>query len=205
MALDIVAALSERLSRPLPGLSIQRRMAPVGRIPPDYHPDPPAARASAVLIIVTAGQDIVFIRRAQDGRRHSGQIAFPGGMREVQDPDLSATALRETEEEIGVPRGSVRLVGALTPLYISVTNFSVQPYIGFVHDLPSFVCQPGEVDEVILLPVSGFASARTVMELNRGGRVSYAPTYRFNNVDVWGATAMITAEFLAVWDESFPG
>ena len=191
--------LEQRLREPLPGLPAQATMAPAGRISSAYDPNPPGANHAAVLLIVTARRELVFIRRAADGRAHSGQIAFPGGAREDHDADLTETALRETEEEIGVPRETVRLLGALTPLYIDVSNFVVHPYVGCVRELPRFLCQPGEVDEAITLPVDGFAAATGALEMTRRGRSYRAPCYRFGEVAVWGATAMITAEFLQVW------
>jgi 8-oxo-dGTP pyrophosphatase MutT (NUDIX family) len=180
-------------------------MAPAGRISGDYDPDPPGARVSAVLLLITPALELVYIRRAQDGGRHSGQIAFPGGAREDHDRDLVATALRETEEEIGVARGSVTVLGKLTPLYIPVTNFTIQPVVGILAEVPEFVCQPGEADEVILLPIAGFKTSLGDFAYTREGRVLQAPCYRFGEVEVWGATAMITAEFLAAWDEAVDG
>ena len=197
------ARLAERLAhclaQPLPGLAAQCLMAPVGRITSDYDANPPGARAAGVLLLLTPALELVYIRRVEDGGRHSGQIAFPGGIREAHDADLVATALRETEEEIGVPRDSVTVLGALTPLYVPVTNFRIQPVVGVVDASPRFVCQPSEVDEVILLPVAGFPASLGEFEYSRDGAPHRAPCYRFGAVEVWGATAMITAEFLAVW------
>lgn len=199
---QICDELERRLRRPLPGLAAQATMAPTGRISSAYDPNPPGANHAAVLLIVTARHELVFIRRAADGRAHSGQIAFPGGAREDHDANLAETALRETEEEIGVPRASVRLLGALSPLYIGVSNYVVHPFVGCAADLPPFVCQPGEVDEAITLPVSGFAASCDKLEMIRRGRPYRAPCYRFGPVAVWGATAMIAAEFLQVWGEA---
>lgn len=193
--------LAARLSEPLPGLAAQATMAPAGRISDNYDPNPPGARASAVLIVVTPGGKLAFIRRSEDGRAHSGQMAFPGGMREDHDPDMLATALREAEEEIGLSRSVPEVAGGLSPLHIPVTNFTVWPFVGFIDSVPEFVCQPGEVDEVVLLPISGMAGARTEMDWHSNGTTYRVPTYRFGNIDVWGATAMITAEFLSVWEE----
>lgn len=197
----ICDALERRLRHPLPGLAAQAAMAPAGRISSAYDPNPPGANHAAVLLLLTARHELVFIRRAADGRAHSGQIAFPGGAREDHDADLAETALRETEEEIGVSRASVRLLGALSPLYISVSNYVVHPFVGCVGEVPRFVCQPGEVDEAMALPVEGFDAACGELETTRRGRPYRAPCYRFGAVAVWGATAMITAEFLKVWRE----
>ena len=201
-AVRLAERVARRLAQPLPGLPAQCRMAPVGRITSDYDANPPGARAAGVLLLLTPALELVYIRRADDGGRHSGQIAFPGGIREDHDPDLVATALRETEEEIGLPRESVTVLGALTPLYIPVTNFRIQPVVGVVDAAPEFVCQPSEVAEVIRLPVAGFPASCGEFEYSRDGVVHHAPCYRFGPVEVWGATAMITAEFLAVWRDA---
>lgn len=183
-------------------------MAPAFRISEEYDPTPPAARQSAVLLLVTPARELIFIRRADDGRPHSGQIAFPGGMSEEHDPDLVATALRETEEEIGVPGRAVTVLGELTPLYIPVTNFTVWPFVGILEHPAEFICQEDEVDEVITLPVASFRRAITEMDWPYAGQTYQVPTYRFgppdypgHSIDVWGATAMITAEFLQIWEE----
>jgi 8-oxo-dGTP pyrophosphatase MutT (NUDIX family) len=194
--------LAERMSGPLPGLEAQKAMAPFGRISGRYTATPAGASHAAVLLLVTARSELVFIRRAADGRAHSGEIAFPGGAREAVDADLAATAVRETEEEIGVPRAAVTVLGELTPLYIPVSNFSVHPFVGCADDVLRFVCQPSEVDEAILLPIPEFAAARDELEIRRRGFVYRAPCYRFGEVTIWGATAMITAEFLQVWREA---
>ena len=180
-------------------------MAPEGRISPDYDPNPPGALDAAVLLLVSRSRELAFIRRATDGRAHSGQIAFPGGAREPGDQDLIMTALRETEEEIGVPATEVTVLGRLTPLYISVSNFVVHPVVGCIDHWPGFVCQESEVDEVYTLPISEFAAVRDERELKRGTTGSRAPCYRFPGVTVWGATAMITAEFLQIWTEAAAG
>lgn len=194
--------LEERLKRPLPGVSAQRTMAPVGRIPPDYESHPRGARDGAVLILLCPGPELVFIRRAEDGGHHSGQIAFPGGGREPEDKNPIGVALRETQEEIGVPAESIRVLGSLSRLYIPVSNYSVQPVVGCVDALPHFVPDPREVDEVIVLPLKGIDEARNIVSLRFSSRVLTTPAYQFDAVVIWGATAMMLAEFLKVWDEA---
>ncbi|MFW5729578.1 MAG: NUDIX hydrolase, partial [Spirochaetota bacterium] len=107
---DYIARLEARLAEPLPGLPAQRRMAPEGRSPERYDPTPEHARQGAVLVLLYRHEGRIvmpFIRRPEDDTPHAGQIAFPGGKRDTCDADLGACALREAEEEIGLPRNRV--------------------------------------------------------------------------------------------------
>lgn len=194
-----VTILAERLRRPLPGIDAQRAMAPRGRLDAGYDPEPIGARQAAVLVLMTAAGELVFIRRTHDGRAHSGQIAFPGGAWEIHDADLAQTALRETQEEIGLDPAAITILGKLTPLYVSVSNFTVHPFVGFASDPGPFVCQPSEVDGVLTAPVADLAASAGTMFVARQGRRRRVPCYRCRTDRIWGATAMITAEFLAVW------
>jgi len=201
MFMNDIDFLQQRLLKPLPGLAVQTKLAPTGRITADYDPNPPGARLSAVLLIILPDKKIVFIRRAANGRRHSGQIAFPGGLREDEDNDLISTALRETREEIGVIIPRQNVLGVLSPLYIPLSNTSVLPVVARIQRKPLFIPEVTEVEEVIILPIDGFDDAGDQMELTRDGQRIQAPCYRFGEVVVWGATAMITAEFLKIWSE----
>lgn len=177
-------------------------MAPPGRVGDAYDPDPPGALASAVLLVVTGDERLVLIRRSRDGSPHSGQIAFPGGARELRDRSLVDTALRETEEEIGLTRSLVSVLGRLSSVYITVSNFVVHPFVAFVDSLPTLVPEPGEVAEIVRAPIGAFANCRSTLSVERRGERYDAPCYRIWSVEVWGATAMITSEFLQVWRES---
>ncbi len=122
-----VTEAKRALLEPLPGLDAQIAMAPEGRITDDYNPEPATARRGAVLILVYPGAQgvtIPLIKRPEDRSVHSGQIAFPGGAFESPESFPLETALRETEEEIGIPRDAVEVLGLLSPLYIPPSNFS---------------------------------------------------------------------------------
>jgi 8-oxo-dGTP pyrophosphatase MutT (NUDIX family) len=200
-----IEELEAQLSQQLPGLAAQCKMAPAGRVPKGYEAEPEGARKAAVLLGVTGDARLIMIRRAIDGGTHSGQMAFPGGSVELEDPNLEATALREAHEEIGMPSREVRVLGALSPLYIPVSNFTIYPFVGYVSALPMFVCQPGEVDEVVVLQIADLESNRGHLSRDAVGSSAGAPCYRASNCEIWGATAMIVEEFLTVVQESGQG
>src|SRR5919206_3109361 len=112
----------------------------------------------------------VFTKRRDDLRRHAGEISFPGGRQDFPDEDLRITALRESEEEIGLARDDVELVGALPPVGTFVTGYRVHPFVGVIRSGHAWTPQPNEVEEVLELSLSqlvaGYASKRL---LRRGG------------------------------------
>jgi 8-oxo-dGTP pyrophosphatase MutT (NUDIX family) len=198
------SALEDRLQDVLPGIDAQREMAPAGRFPPDYDPAPPDARYGAVLLLLFPREVRMvapFIRRPSDDTPHGGQIALPGGGLEGHERFPTDTALREAREEIGVAPGSLRVLGALTPLYIWVSNYSVVPVVAVTPYEPVFTADPGEVEEVLLLGVDDLDAGRDEQSFaTPRGRVS-APCFHTGGVSVWGATAMILSEFLQLHRE----
>jgi 8-oxo-dGTP pyrophosphatase MutT (NUDIX family) len=199
--------LLEGLQRPLPGQVAQYKMAHVLR---QQIPAPsPTARRAAVLALLYpyTGEGIwdanlIFIQRAsRDTRdRHAGQISFPGGSQELDDENFAATATRETWEEIGVPIEKIEVLGALTELYIPVSNFLVAPFVGYIDHRPDFIRQESEVDAVLEIPFDSFfnPAARQLMnkELTNGMRLTNVPYWNVSGHQVWGATAMITSELI---------
>ncbi len=182
----------------LPGLEAHMRMIP-NKLMSNYEARPANARMSAVLILCYEQNGEIFtvlFKRTEDGSPHSGQISFPGGKAEENDKDLIETALRETEEEIGVDRKLVSIVGSLTPIYIPVSNFSVQPVVGILTQKPAFLPNEQEVQEIICVSFEHLFDAenRFIKTFNRGGYVFDAHCIDVNGHTVWGATATILAE-----------
>lgn len=195
----------------MPGEEAQYRMAHAARY--RQGPPPPDARDAGVLMLLYphGGEaHTVLIRRGGDhpDDRHKGQIGFPGGKREEEDTDLSASALREAEEEVGVPRHAVRMLRPLTPLYIPVSNFLVHPFLGVVEERPEFVPQPEEVAGILEVPLRHFldpACRRSAdIPIGRGTVLRQVPCFDLDGLPLWGATAMILNEFLAWWQEPAP-
>lgn len=171
------------------------------------------ARASSVLLLLYEMQGRIHFplmqRPIYDGV-HSGQISLPGGKMEPEDDSLEATALRETEEEIGVDRSSITIIGSLTDLFVPVSNFIIQPIVGVTNQQPSFIPEPLEVENVIeadlhkLIESKPSSKVIVVKRAGTAGTRSYnidAPYFDVDGNTVWGATAMLLAEFIAVCNE----
>jgi 8-oxo-dGTP pyrophosphatase MutT (NUDIX family) len=144
-----------------------------------------------------AGLHAVFTRRRHDLRSHPGEISFPGGRREDGDRDLLRTALREAEEEIGLPREAVRIVGALTPIPTVATSYAVYPFVGVIE--PGFAWTPSaqEVDEVLELRLADLRAASDRRRLLHRGIPFRTDVYAIDErLVIWGATARIVADLL---------
>ena len=160
-------------------------------------------RKAAVLILCypsVLNQSVYFsmIQRPHYEGVHSGQIALPGGKAEPEDKSMQETALRETEEEIGVPRTDISTVKAMTRLYVPPSNYWVYPFVGFISSPPRFIPQLEEVADILEIPLTPFLDGQMVTKTKR--QTSYAgeitvPAFQFQHHMIWGATAMIMSEF----------
>ena len=197
--------LKEQLVGELPGAEAQYQMAHVSRA--SAKPAPANALEAAVLILLFPKDDgwhIAFTQRASkyENDKHKGQMSFPGGKIEDVDADYNAAALRETEEEIGVPRSNVKTLGALSPLYIPVSNFAVQPVVGYIESEPNFVLEENEVVELVSENVEKLCSGelKSVMDMAVSEHLTLkrVPYFDVEGKVVWGATAMILNEFVTL-------
>jgi 8-oxo-dGTP pyrophosphatase MutT (NUDIX family) len=138
----------------------------------------------------------VFTRRRADLRRHAGEISFPGGRRDPEDTDLRETALREAEEEIGLPRGQVRMLGELPAVSTFVTNYVIHPFVGEIPAGITWRVSAREVDEVLELPLDAVRAARTKTQIERRGMTFETDAYVVDGHVIWGATARILQHLL---------
>mgnify|MGYP001202721961 CR=1 FL=1 len=202
--------LQSALACPLPGRAGQARMAPTpyrGSMDGRWEAIPEQHREAAVLLLVypdAAGQyQLVLMQRPDYSGPHSGQVALPGGRREG-DETLLHTALRETQEELGVDPGSVAVLGALSPLYVRASNHLVYPFVAAAAGRPAFTPCEREVAAVIETPLARLRDRRfrglEVVRFEAFGRVR-VPYFALPGTRIWGATGMILGEFLTVLEQ----
>ena len=139
---------------------------------------------------------LVLTRRRAEMRRHAGEISFPGGRHDPQDAHLSDTALREAEEEIGLLRSQVTLLGELPPTSTFATGYLIHPFIGLIPAGQLWRLSPREVDAVIELPVQRLRESRTRTRLERRGFTFETDAYVVDEHLIWGATARIIENLL---------
>lgn len=139
---------------------------------------------------------LLILRKTYKGV-HSNQIAFPGGKAEIADLDLMATALRETHEEVGVLPADVNVVKKLSQVYIPVSNFEVQPYLGLYPNPSPFELQATEVEALVEVSLTDFMNEAHIFEETLStsyAKNSSVPAFKLNGYAVWGATAMMLSE-----------
>lgn len=184
----------------LPGVAAQHLMAPLGRRqtwPESLNLS--RVRRAAVLMLLTDAADrpeLILIKRTQYPGVHSGQISLPGGKKEDTDLNYEQTALRETEEEIGVPPHLIKLIGPLSELYIPPSNFLVQPYLGISDRKLNFKPEKIEVQLVIPIDLNKLFHPKSQGEfyVESHGIQIKVPAYKVNEHIIWGATAMMISE-----------
>jgi 8-oxo-dGTP pyrophosphatase MutT (NUDIX family) len=202
--------LKKELSFELPGEAAHLMMMPTARDEKYIFPSfstPPVKSAVLILFYTDRLGNIRFplIQRPTYNGAHSGQVGIPGGKAEPIDRDLVHTALRETEEEIGINATNIEVVGKLSELHIGVSNFIVTPVVGFLHSLPTFILDKQEVDMVIEADVFDILKPERRKEGTitvRGEFAIQAPYFEIENRVVWGATAMMLNELSIIIDKS---
>jgi 8-oxo-dGTP pyrophosphatase MutT (NUDIX family) len=221
---EAVTRLEIGLAAELPGEAAQLRLAPRPRHEWPSGFNPARIRLAAGLLLVYASLDVddrdERARAARDPRtasaaarivltvrtetvRHAGQVSLPGG---VVDPGetFDQAALREAHEEVALRDDDVRVIGALSPLDIPVSGFRLHPIVATLPRRPSLHPSDGEVARIVEVDVDELLAPSALVETTRvrDGRTFHVPAFRVAGVEVWGATAMILAEFLTLlgWD-----
>lgn len=187
----------------LPGWQAQRRMS----VREDAHLRqhvPVTAKKAGVLVPITCEEipSVVLIKRQTHQKdHHSGQLSLPGGKFEKSDQNILQTAIRETHEEIGLHAQDYEIVGNLSPLYIPVSNFHVFPHVAVIKESVKYQPEEAEVEQVLHLDIRTLFKnpvTRRDLTISNGFILKQVPYFPLDNHIVWGATAMILAEFAHV-------
>jgi 8-oxo-dGTP pyrophosphatase MutT (NUDIX family) len=200
---DVIARLERGLAGDaLPGAAAHAHLAPMPRRQWPAGFNPARIRHAAGLLLVFPHDDrahVVLTVRADTLDRHRGQVSLPGG---VVDPGetFEQAALREAHEEVALPVNSVRVLGALTPLDIPVSGFRLHPVVAAADSRPTLAPSDGEVARILEVPIDRLldpAQFRTT-ERTRDGLALTIPAFHVCGEEIWGATAMVLAEFLTL-------
>ena len=198
--------LQIRLINNLPGKDEQWRMRVTSDKSYNFDNTEEDAIQSAVLILLYEENGVIcftLTERTQTVEHHRGQISLPGGARET-DEKLSSTAIRETQEEIGIYAYDVDLIGALSPLFVPVTGFIINPFVGIINENFDPQPAPEEVETVISVHVNELLNDDNELQEKRNlrGYDVNIPYFLLSGHKVWGATAMILSEFKTVLKEA---
>lgn len=197
---ELERKLVQGFARPLPGPAAQLRMAPRPR--PGWRPGrwPAGSRHGGGLLLLYPRQGephLALTVRDAGLPRHAGQVSLPGGAAKPHETYAEA-ALREAAEEVGIDPAGVRLLGALSPLYVPVSRFVIHPWAAVADDRPNFSADPREVAQVLEVALAELREpARQRVERREPGTVEI-PFFAIAGQKVWGATAMILAELLCM-------
>jgi 8-oxo-dGTP pyrophosphatase MutT (NUDIX family) len=206
--LNLPELLRRRLAAPLPGLDAQMRMSPRPRLGAESGIDVNSLRPAAALLLIYPHEDawhMPLTLRGSNLRHHTGQISLPGGRLDAGE-SVEQAALREAHEEIGVTPVDVDVLGRLTPLPVYVSGHLLHPIVGFAARRPDFNLHSHEVERLIEVPIAVLREPHRVLWEERTRilppqGVMNVPYFDVLDARVWGATAMVLSEFVAVVDE----
>ena len=164
---------------------------------------------AAVLLLLTnrGGPHVVFAKRTEDVAHHKGQFSFPGGIVETWDGSRLETALREAQEEIGLPPSAVEILGTLDDTETRATQFVITPFVGLIREPVHYIPDGKEIERVLEVPLAALLDPAIfrVEMWERDGEVHPVYFYEYNGETIWGATARILKQFLdLVFPEGAP-
>ena len=203
----VVERLLEALTGELPGAAAHRLMAPRPRRewPEGFNPARVRHAAGLLLVFPIDDRAHVVLTVRSDTVRHGGQVSLPGGVAETGET-FEQAALREAVEEVALAPGSVRVLGALTPIDIPVSGFRLHPVVAVAQSRPVLTPADGEVARILEVGVAALRdpAQRVSLIIPRDGREVVAPAFRVGDFNIWGATAMVLAEFLTIvgWERA---
>ncbi|MBI3194983.1 MAG: CoA pyrophosphatase [Ignavibacteriae bacterium] len=159
-------------------------------------------KRAAVLVPLVLKNDelhLLLTVRTHEVETHKGQISFPGGVCDAEDMNETETALREAEEEIGLPKSSVEILGILDD-FATPTGFLITPVVGCIESLPLLKPNPDEVAEVLFVPLSFFINEqnRRTEERTANGKLLKVWFFDYQQHTIWGATAAMIKHFLNI-------
>jgi 8-oxo-dGTP pyrophosphatase MutT (NUDIX family) len=203
--LQFISIVKEALTEDLPGWKAQKVMSPINH---QVNPSPSSSATKAGVMLLLQphndGFNIIYIKRGSKygSDKHKGQISFPGGKLEETDQHLLDCALRETEEEIGIDRKQIKVLGALSQFFVFISGFIVSPFVGVIPHGLTFSPDPDEVEYVIQASLRDLLDPSSVQYRSHkfGERIiEKSPYFDIGNDEkLWGATAMMTNEFLSI-------
>ena len=194
-----ITQLEITITNDLPGEESQQKM----RVNYDQSIELPfsinnSTPAAVLILLYLEDNEIHFFltKRSNELEHHKGQISLPGGTQE-ENEKLTHTALRETQEEIGINKTSISIIGSMTPLFVPVTGFMINPFIGYSLNKLEPTPDPLEVEAIFSVNISDLLNEanRTIEQRNIRGYDVEVPYFKLNNYEVWGATSMILSEF----------
>ena len=196
-----IQIIKQNLELQLPGKSAHLKLAPfAARL--DYTVPEDVYQAAVLILLYYRNEKLYFPLITRQSHypedKHRGQIALPGGRKDLSDENMWMTSRRECSEEIGVDRNQIELIGALSPLYIPVSYHHVFPYVGYYHGDLNFKLQTSEIlsmHEIDLLDLMNLDNRKMKALKTTEGPVLEVPTIQIAELIIWGATAMILEEF----------
>jgi 8-oxo-dGTP pyrophosphatase MutT (NUDIX family) len=160
------------------------------------------SRPAAVLIPIFFKDDqahLLFTKRTDYVEHHKGQISFPGGSRDAEDSSLEITALRETEEEVGIKIKDISILGQ-TDVFLTNTHFLITPFVGFYKYPYPYTINDGEIDRLIEIPLTHFFKEDIfkIKPYEKNGYKWRVPYYTYGKEIVWGVTGFLLSNFLSI-------